>query len=191
MGLLTDLRELAGKIDASLLPTANEAPAVLGALVYRVEHGADALAELVGKDAQEVSDYIAEHESGAAPNEPAQQDPTTPWPPSTQNTEGPGQVPTPLSTPTTTPAVDAPAGAPIVAPDAPATLTPAAPAAPADDGPTPAELRAEISDLKAQLAARNATANATVVDHGEGASSTATPPTTVPAIPDPDAPQVV
>lgn len=66
----------------------------------------------------------------------------------------------------------------------PATPGPAAPAAPsappaAAAAPAPAapvsdtELENQIADLQAQLAARNATANQTVVDHETGGTTTA------------------
>jgi hypothetical protein len=172
MGLLNDLRDIADKIDSSLLPTSQELPGLVGALVYRVEHGAEFVSDLAEKEAQDVSEWIADRESGPAPKQPARQDPTTAWPPSTVNVEDAPSGDVSVSTPTTTPAVDAPQGAPIVTPPAPATIdTPQGPAGPdtsSDSVETDRELRAQISDLRAQLTARKATDGKTTVTHDTG-----------------------
>jgi hypothetical protein len=70
MPLLNDLREIADRVDPSVLPQSNEVSKLLGALIYRVEHGEDALASLTEKDAQEVSDLFAGH-AAAEPVDPA------------------------------------------------------------------------------------------------------------------------
>jgi hypothetical protein len=134
MGLLNDLRALADRVDPSVLPQSNEVGKLLGALIYRVEHGEQALAELTEKDAQQVTDLFAGIDGAAEPVDPA-------------------TVPTP--------------GVPFTPPVAqPAAIEPAA-VEPAPDQ-TDSELQAQIAALQDLLAAREATANQTVVDHQPG-----------------------
>jgi hypothetical protein len=129
MGLLNDLRALADRVDPSVLPQSNEVGKLLGALIYRVEHGEQALAELTEKDAQQVTDLFAGIDGAAEPVDPA-------------------TVPTP--------------GVPFTPPVAqPAAVEPA-------PDQTDSELQAQIAALQDQLAAREATANQTVVDHQPG-----------------------
>jgi hypothetical protein len=135
MGLLNDLRALADRVDPSVLPQSNEVGKLLGALIYRVEHGEQALAELTEKDAQQVTDLFAGIDGAAEPVDPA-------------------TVPTP-GVPFTPPVAQA------------AAVEPANPAAPAFYQ-TESDLQAQIAALQDQLAAREATANQTVVDHQPG-----------------------
>jgi hypothetical protein len=125
MGLLNDLRALADRVDPSVLPQSNEVGKLLGALIYRVEHGEQALAELTEKDAQQVTDLFAGIDGAAEPVDPA-------------------TVPTP-GVPFTPPAAVEPASY-----------------------QTESELQAQIAALQDLLAAREATANQTVVDHQPG-----------------------
>jgi hypothetical protein len=146
LSLLSELKEIGERVDPSVLPQQSDVLSVLGALVYRVEHGADALDALADKDAQEVLDAFSGHvepepESAAAPVTAASAPPAA----------------LPAASATVPPTV---ADAPVD------TVEDAA----ADD--TLAELRAELrelraerEDLRAQVAARRATAGATTVEH--------------------------
>jgi hypothetical protein len=139
MSLLNDLRDIADRVDPSVLPQSNEVGKLLGALIYRVEHGETSLAELAEKDAQQVSDLFSGHVGNAEPVDPA----TIPTPG------------VPFTPPVGTPApayVKPGEDTPVEKPKREADLS-------------EAELDRRIAELEQLRSSREATASATTVDH--------------------------
>jgi hypothetical protein len=65
---MDDLRAAAGSLDASLQPSSNETPALLGALIHYTEHG-DAFLAAAEDGPAAVSDFLASDDDTAEPKE--------------------------------------------------------------------------------------------------------------------------
>ena len=67
MSLIDDLRTLGDKIDPALMPTLNEVPKIIAALVATAEHGEDLFEKTADEDIAKVTDRLQGNTEDDAP----------------------------------------------------------------------------------------------------------------------------